>query len=120
MHKTCNLKDGYMGSGLLLRRSIKKHGLNNHFIEILEYCDSYEKLAEREQYIVNSDLLNDPLCMNLKTGGIGGATMTGRKQSKETIEKNNILLVYGNKDNFNLAQRFIVRLVVETGHALSP
>ena len=87
MHKTCNLKDGYMGSGLLLRRSIKKHGLNNHFIEILEYCDSYEKLAEREQYIVNSDLLNDPLCMNLKTGGIGGATMTGRKQSKETIEK---------------------------------
>ena len=87
MHKTCNLKDGYMGSGLLLRRSITKHGRENHLFEILEYCTDEIDLCKKEEEIVNEELLLDNLCMNLKIGGIGGATMTGRKQSKETIEK---------------------------------
>ena len=54
MHKTCNLKDGYMGSGLLLRRSITKHGRENHLFEILEYCTDEIDLCKKEEEIVMS------------------------------------------------------------------
>lgn len=72
MHSTYNLDDGYMGSGLRLRRSIRKYGIENHTKEILEYCDTREKLVLREIEIVNKELLSDDLCMNLKEGGEGG------------------------------------------------
>lgn len=87
MHRTYRKNDGYIGSGLLLKRSIKKYGLENHIFEILEYCDTIESLCKREEEIINEELLQDKLCMNLKLGGIGGATMTGRKMSQETKDK---------------------------------
>lgn len=87
MHRTYKENDGYMGSGLLLKRSIKKYGLENHKFEILEYCENVEHLCKREGEIINEEILQDELCMNLKLGGIGGATMTGRKMSQETKDK---------------------------------
>jgi hypothetical protein len=71
-HSTNNLEDGYLGSGTYLRRSVKKHGEQNFKKEILEYCDTYEKLNQREKEIVTEDIVKDPLCMNLKEGGLGG------------------------------------------------
>ena len=72
MHSTSNLEDGYIGSGLRLRRSIRKYGVDNHTKEILEYCNSREELVLREIEIVNSELVSDENCMNLKCGGSGG------------------------------------------------
>ena len=43
MHSTDELNDGYLGSGTLLRRSINKHGKENHSIEILEFLNSREE-----------------------------------------------------------------------------
>jgi hypothetical protein len=73
MHSTSNLEDGYMGSGKRLRRSLIKHGIENHTVEILEFLEDRKFLAEREKEIVNQELLNEPLCMNLKIGGEGGS-----------------------------------------------
>jgi hypothetical protein len=81
MHSCSNLEDGYMGSGKRLRYSIRKHGIENHTKEILEFFNNRESLAKREAEIVNEQFLQDPLCMNLKTGGSGGL------QSKENCIK---------------------------------
>lgn len=72
MHSTCNLNDGYMGSGKRLRYSIRKHGAENHIKEILEFFETRELLIKREKEIVTSFLIQDILCMNLKEGGTGG------------------------------------------------
>ena len=72
MHSTSNLEDGYMGSGKRLRYSIRKYGKDNHTKIILEFLPNRESLKEREIEIVNSDLLLDENCINLKIGGYGG------------------------------------------------
>ena len=72
MHSTDNLDDGYMGSGKRLKRSLNKHGIENHTKEILEFLDDRDSLTKRELEIVNEQCLLDPLCMNLQLGGGGG------------------------------------------------
>jgi hypothetical protein len=72
MHSTHNLDDGYIGSGLRLRRSIRKYGIENHTKEILEFLPTREELVLREIEIVTKELVDDPMCMNLREGGIGG------------------------------------------------
>ncbi len=72
MHSTCNLEDGYMGSGKRLRYSIRYHGIENHTKEILEYLPTREELVIREIEIVTNELIAEDLCMNLREGGTGG------------------------------------------------
>ena len=69
MHSTDDLNDGYLGSGKYLQRAVKKYGRKNFKIEFLEFLNTREELIEKEEYVVNKDLLQNPLCMNLRTGG---------------------------------------------------
>ena len=80
MHSTDDLNDGYLGSGTYLKRSINKHGKENHSIEILEFVNSRKELAAREKEIVSLQEIAKKKCMNLKVGGEGGF-------SKEDWEK---------------------------------
>ena len=86
MHSTANLYDGYFGSGKILGNSVRKHGQNNHLLEILEYLPDRNSLKQREKEIVTEDLIKDPLCMNLKVGGEGGSEK-GIFRSEETKAK---------------------------------
>lgn len=61
-----------MGSGKKIRSSLRKYGVDNHTKEILEFCDSREKLILKEINWITGDILSDPLCMNLMNGGTGG------------------------------------------------
>lgn len=72
MHSTDNLNDGYVGSGLRLKKLISKHGKEIFKMEILEFLPDRESLKKREAEIVNSDLLKEEKCMNLREGGEGG------------------------------------------------
>ena len=72
MHSTSNIDDGYIGSGKILRYSIRKHGEETHEKEILEFFDSRELLVEAEKLAITPDMLVDDMCMNLKGGGNGG------------------------------------------------
>lgn len=86
MHSTDDADDGYLGSGKILARSIKKYGKENHTREVIEYLPDRESLAARENEIVNEALLKDTKCMNLTIGGIGGA-VRGRAVSEATRKK---------------------------------
>lgn len=72
MHSTINENDGYMGSGLRLKRSIRKYGAENHTKEILEYFDTRELLVEAEKKSITPEMISDKNCMNLMLGGQGG------------------------------------------------
>jgi hypothetical protein len=63
----------YLGSGSVIKSAIKKHGKHNFKKEILEHCDTFEKLCEREIYWVDyyKNLLKDD-CYNVSSGGKGG------------------------------------------------
>lgn len=71
IHSTDDLDDGYLGSGVALKKSIQYHGREIHEREILEYSVSREALFERESIIVNREMISDPLCMNRVSGGAG-------------------------------------------------
>lgn len=76
MHSTRRLTDGYLGSGKILWHSIRKHGKENHKLEILQFYESREALAQAETELITEEVLKDPLCMNLQPGGGGGFSST--------------------------------------------
>jgi hypothetical protein len=88
MHSTNNLEDGYMGSGLRLRRSIRKYGVENHVKEILEYCVDVLALSKREAEIVTHELINEGGFIS-KEGCTKGGKVSGDiiKQRLETNEE---------------------------------
>ena len=69
MHSTDNMGDGHLGSGKRLWYTTNYHGKENHTKEILEFCENRDQLKKRMVEIVNEQLINEKLCMNLKTGG---------------------------------------------------
>ena len=68
MHKTTNLDDGYMGSGKLIQRAIKKHGVENFMKEILYIFDNEIDMRNKEKELV---VLSEE-SYNLCNGGKGG------------------------------------------------
>jgi hypothetical protein len=72
VHSTNNLNDGYMGSGKILKRSIKKYGIENHIREVLFNVDTREEALSLEATMVRESTLSLPKCMNINTGGMGG------------------------------------------------
>ncbi len=85
MHSTNNINDNYIGSGIKLRKSVKKYGKENHRTEILHYCKSREELCLKEKEIVNEDLIMDTMCLNLSPGGSGGATHNWSPESRKKM-----------------------------------
>ena len=86
----CSIEDdAYMGSGIHIRRAIKKHGIENFSKTIIDVCDDTEMAFELEALIVDVDFLKRSDTYNLCGGGIGGgvgecAPMFGRNHSEET------------------------------------
>lgn len=82
MHSTANLEDGYLGSGKLLHRSLKKYGRDSHTREVLFYAPDRAELSLLEKSIVTSEMLNDSMCMNIRPGGDGGFSTEERKRGR--------------------------------------
>src|ERR1035437_9481888 len=82
IHQTNNLDDGYLGSGLAIKRAIKKYGKDNFKREILEYCLSFDELLEKEKVYVNEEWINEENNYNLKTGGQSTGLLSEESRNK--------------------------------------
>lgn len=71
-HSTNNINDGYIGSGKLLMRAIKKYGKQNFKFQILEFCNDSKNLNETEKRYITEDMVLSTNCYNIALGGQGG------------------------------------------------
>lgn len=84
-HKTSNKEDGYMGSGVHLKRAIQKYGVDKFTKEIIAECSSSEEMFAKEKELV---VLSES-SYNMKLGGEGGFDHINSDESFR-IEKNKI------------------------------
>lgn len=71
-HITSDLDDGYMGSGILIARAIKKYGVENFRKEYMMFCEDKEELDYMERVFVDETWLSRSDTYNLRLGGEGG------------------------------------------------
>lgn len=83
-HQTENLNDGYFGSGKLLKRAIKKYGIENFVTDILFIYDEEWKMNLAERILVVPD---SELSYNLCPGGQGGFGYINDRGMNTTITK---------------------------------
>lgn len=62
----------YKGSGSILKKAVKKYGIDNFIRETLYEFDDEVSAYLKEQEIVTVELISDPLCYNVRLGGRGG------------------------------------------------
>lgn len=71
VHSTFEINDGYLGSGVTLRKSIKEHGKQNFKREILRFFDDLTEAYYFESQLITEDVVNDPMSYNMCLGGHG-------------------------------------------------
>lgn len=68
-HSTENIDDGYLGSGSLLRKALRKYGKENFKREILKFFENKEQLYLAEEELISKALSEENALYNLKPGG---------------------------------------------------
>lgn len=83
-HKYKKLNDNYMGSGKILKQSIKKYGIENFEKEILYSRIQYKETADdMERFAIAKERAIGKAEYNIADGGQGGALNKGREFSEE-------------------------------------
>ncbi len=98
VHDSIDEKDGYFGSGTILRKAIKKYGKENFRRVTKLLYDTAKEAYEDEGFIVDKLMVENPMSYNSHVGGKGGSLpgkdhpMFGRKRpehSKRMSGENN-------------------------------
>lgn len=91
-HQTENVDDGYMGSGLRIRRAIEKYGIENFEKTILFECKSEAEMNAKEAEIVNEEFIARDDVYNICLGGMDGSwkslSFNAKSQASKTRWKN--------------------------------
>ena len=67
----------YLGSGIHLKRAIRKYGKENFKKQILEHCNSLENLIEAEKYWIDYfGAVKSDQFYNIASGGDGGNVLS--------------------------------------------
>jgi len=82
VHSTDNIEDGYMGSGINIKRAIEKYGKENFIKDVLfDFSDKIQAF-KKEKEIVNENFVNKNSTYNMKLGGCGGWESKGKSIMK--------------------------------------
>lgn len=89
-HKSEIFDTKYYGSGILLKKSIKKYGIENFKVEILDVANSKDELNKLEiAYIDKFDCVQNKNFYNMSKGGDGGDVVAHLSpKEKEMFYKN--------------------------------
>lgn len=87
IHSTDKLEDGYLGSGKLLKRAVKKHGTENFVREVIADYPTRKEASDREKLIVTPELIESSECYNLMTGGSNDFVLS--EESRQLISMKN-------------------------------
>lgn len=68
-HRTNDINDSYMGSGIAIANAIKKYGIHNFSKEIIAESWDETNLWELEKLIVNEEIVKDTKSYNMTYGG---------------------------------------------------
>ena len=93
-HQTSNPNDGYMGSGVAIKRAIQKYGIENFNKEILFECQSVEDMYRLEKELVTPFTDNEK-SYNVMEGGKGGwnhVNSSGKNGTHLAAKKRALLL----------------------------
>jgi len=93
--KDTSSDSNYFGSGLLIKKAIKKYGIENFKKEILDETNDLENLCIKEKYwIKNFNSTNLKIGYNISKGGDGGDTLSNHPDLdliKEKISNGSIV-----------------------------
>ena len=107
IHKTNKINDNYLGSGTLFIKAIKKYDKENFKRKILEFCDSYNELLEKEKIYVDEKWVKNRTNYNIKTGGQSAGLLSNDSKIKisntlkEKYKKGEIIPKIGNWNKEN-------------------
>ena len=85
-----NESKDYFGSGKLIKRSIKKHGIDAFEKIILEECNNIDILNEREMFWIKELNTKIPNGYNLTEGGDGSVGLKHLRSTKKKMSKSHI------------------------------
>ena len=97
-HKSSQFDKVYYGSGSLFLKAFERYGRDSFICEMLEACNSFEELNEKEKYYISLyDSMNKILGYNLTEGGQGISGYKHDFKSKCKISVNNAKYWSGKK-----------------------
>ena len=86
-HKSDLFDIKYLGSGINIKKSIKKYGKENFKVELLEWCETQDDADEKERYYITKyNTQNCDIGYNITIGG-QKRFFTGQTHSDEAKEK---------------------------------
>lgn len=88
-HRTYDINDNYMGSGILISNVVKKYGVLNFRKDILFDFDTFEEMNAKEGELVNVAFVERSDTYNLTVGGYAdkGYSTRGKKLVNNGIEQ---------------------------------
>lgn len=86
-HSTNDIDDGYLGSGVSLKKDIEEFGINNFEKEIIEFFETEQKAYYAEAVLIEETDIKDDKCYNQRIGGSGSRIGRMDKCSVDLREK---------------------------------
>lgn len=82
LHSTNNINDSYLGSGVFLKKAIKKYGYKNFKKEILFVFDNKQDMIKKEKELVTEEFCLRKDNYNMVKGGYGLSTLSKQKRAR--------------------------------------